>query len=467
MCTPFLFQCCQVRTRTLPLIPPDAIRVYVRYLTLRGYYKPENDTPEFLSVLYHLPFLTSITFEAAPEGVTWFVVERCLQLPNLSALTFSQNSQWLVTLPAPDALRSLPRLPLTTLSYATLVWRELKERPYDDRFPHTHLLADEYAAEARGLAPLILAIRETVERLYIPLDASPVGEMCQCTWPNLTDLRLRGAYADSMLRSIISILLSRMPRLHSLSVELAQPPYHSRAPVFGTAVPVACERLQLCSLTVPYPDPEDAIFSFVGVDLVHLSLRDWPRAYSPLRGKVALRFVAPILSAFECLRLLTRMNTPLLESLEVVYKVDDADDDLLRHIATAYPRLSRLEIHHYRNSGDDDIVPYEHISQMLASMASRSLHSLRLNLDFKHLDPPLAHRMPLTYNPLIPPKRPTLYECASVITTITGIQHLDLLEHDGPNSRWEKFRLLNGECVYGDPPIGWRHLYVDRRRPYV
>ncbi|KAH9849364.1 hypothetical protein C2E23DRAFT_685645, partial [Lenzites betulinus] len=322
-------------------------------------YVPNNDTSEFFSILSYLPSLTSVTFEAAAEGVPWSVVERCLQLPNLSTLTFMPDSQWLDTLPIPGALWSLPRLPLTTLSYTTIVWRELKERPYNNRFPHTHLLADEYAAEARGLAPLILAIRETVERLYIPLDASPVGEMCQCMWPNLTDLRLRGAYADSMPRSIISILLSRMPRLHSLSIEFAQPPSHSRAPVFGTAVPVACEHLQLRSLTVAYPDPEDAIFSFVGIDLVHLSLRDWPRAYYPMRGDVALRFVAPILSASECLRLLTHMNTPLLESLEVVYMtVDDADDDLLRHIVTAYPRLKQLEIHRYRSDWDEDSVPY-------------------------------------------------------------------------------------------------------------
>lgn len=340
-----------------------------RHFTLAGYYLPENNTSEFFSILSYLPSLTSITFKTASDGIPWFAVERCLQLPNLSTLTFLPDSHWLApnrheewvkdTLPTPDAIWSLPRLPLTKLSYITLVWRELKERPYNDRFSHTDLLADEYAAEARGLGPLILAIRDTVQSLYIPLDVSPVGEMCQCMWPNLTGLRLRGAYADSMPRSIIPVLLSRMPRLHNLSIELAQPPSHTRAPIFGIGVPVGCEHLQLRSLTVAYPDPEDAIFSFVGVDLVHLSLRDWPRAYYPLRGDVALRFVAPILSASECLRLLTRMNTPLLESLEVVYMtVDDADDDLLRHIATAYPRLKQLEIHRYRSDWDEVSVPY-------------------------------------------------------------------------------------------------------------
>ncbi|KAI0826641.1 hypothetical protein BC628DRAFT_246364 [Trametes gibbosa] len=78
--------------------------------------------------------------------------------------------------------------------------------------------------------------------------------------------------------------------------------------------------LQLRSLAAAYPDPEDAIFSFVGDDLVHLSLRDWPRAYYPMRGYVMLRFVAPILSASECLHILTRMHTPRLQSLEIVYR---------------------------------------------------------------------------------------------------------------------------------------------------
>lgn len=264
------------------------------------------------------------------------------------------------TLPLPGAVSSLPHVPLITLSYATVCWRELKERPYGARLPNTEDLTRAYAVEARGLGALVPTIMDTVQTLRIPLDTSPVDAMCQGMWPSLTNLSLRGAYGHSMPVDVIPTLLSRMPRLSSLSIEIAQPPSHSRAPIFGSGIPVGCEHLQLRSLTVAYPDPEDAIFSFVGVDLLHLSLRDWPRFYYPLRGYVFLRFVAPVLSASECLRLLTRMNTPNLQSLEVVYRVDnsDADDLLLHHIVTTYTQLSRLEIHRYRAEGDDTMPPY-------------------------------------------------------------------------------------------------------------
>ncbi|KAH9852532.1 hypothetical protein C2E23DRAFT_187082 [Lenzites betulinus] len=480
---PSLFQYCIIQTQQLPRTPPKAIHAYVRHLRIWGRYSPENDTPEFFSVLDQLPFITSITFDFATDGVPWFAVQQCLQRPNISSLSFTYMSPWLNpvpvsswvedTLPPPGAVLSPSSL--TTLSYATVCWRELKERPYGARLPDTEDLIRAYAVEARGLGALVPTIMDTVQTLRIPLDTSPVDAMCEGIWPSLTNLSLRGAYGHSMPVDVIPTLLSRMPRLSSLSIEVAQPPSHSRAPIFGSGIPVGCEHLQLRSLTVAYPDPEDAIFSFVGVDLLHLSLRDWPRFYYPLRGFVLLRFVAPILSASECLRLLTRMNTPNLQSLEVVYRVDDsdADDLLLHHIVTTYTQLSRLEIHRYRAEGDDTMPPYHHISQILAPMASRSLRLLLLNLDLGHMAGPLATRRQVLRQNRALLDHPNMFECASVIITTAGVERLELMMHDGSLSFWDGYDLRDGECVMDcsshtyqlqdcERPLGgqeWRYLH--------
>ncbi|KAI0634178.1 hypothetical protein C8Q77DRAFT_733446 [Trametes polyzona] len=343
---------------------------HVHRLTIKGDYLPEDNDPGYFSVLAHLPSLSSVTFHYAFRGVPWMGVQACLKFPNITALSFTHTSQWLVpgrpeeyrwildTLPAPGASGIPSRIPLTAFSYTTLVWRELREHSEAARFPHTATLAEEYAAEARGLAPLVPAMQDTAESLRLPLDTSPVQEMCEGYWPRLSDLSFRGSYPQSMPLSAMSTLLSRMPRLRNLSLEIAQPRSHSRAPIFGANAPKGCEYLPLRSLTVAYPDPDDAIFTSVGADLTRLSIRDWPRYYYPFRGEIDLKWSAPILSSSECLRLLTRMNVPHLRRLEVVYKVNGPDDDLLRHIATSYPDLEEFEIHRYRADNDKDEPPY-------------------------------------------------------------------------------------------------------------
>ena len=79
----------------------------------------------------------------------------------------------------------------------------------------------------------------------------------------------------------------------------------------------------------------------------------------------------------------------------MVYKADDADEDLLRYIVRAFPRLSSLELHRYRKS-EEEIVQYvrhhvavasladncmqAHIAHILSGM--KMLQHVYLNLDF-------------------------------------------------------------------------------------
>ncbi|KAI0634177.1 hypothetical protein C8Q77DRAFT_733105 [Trametes polyzona] len=424
------------------------------------------------------PLVRSVTFDHALHGVPWAGIQACLQFPNITSLYFTVTSQWaapgrpeeqrwhLDTLPTPGASGIPSRIPLTTLSYTTLVWRELKELAEAARFPHTETLAEEYAAEARGLAPLVPAMQDTAESLRLPLDTSPVQEMCEGYWPRLSDLSFRGSYLQSMPLSTMSTLLSRMPRLRNLSLEIAQSPSHSRAPIFGAHAPTGCEYLPLRSLTVAYPDPDDALFTSVGADLIRLSIRDWPRYYYSFRGKLRLRWVAPILSTSECLRLLTRMNVPHIRSLEVVYKADGPDDALFHHIVTSYPDLEKFEIHRYRADNDEDDPPYEHIVRLLAPL--KRLRHLRLNLDFDHQGRPLGTQTdPEFASMLEPPDRRPL-DCARAImrflhTERPWVARVEMLHQDGPCPVWRPCYYKDGLCDVVD--VLWVPSQADSEWP--
>ncbi|KAI0323211.1 hypothetical protein GY45DRAFT_1264999, partial [Cubamyces sp. BRFM 1775] len=135
-----------------------------------------------------------------------------------------------------------------------------------------------------------------------------------------------------------------------------------------------------------YPNPDDVMFSLKTPCLTHLSLRDEPRYYLYLRNEesVLSSFTAPILKASKCLAILRKMDAPLLSSLELVYEGNAGEAELLRHMPTAYPCLTQLELHKHRAS-DDDCDPYVSLATTLSSMTT--LRTLHLNLDCAQIPP--------------------------------------------------------------------------------
>ena len=115
----------------------------------------------------------------------------------------------------------------------------------------------------------------------------------------------------------------------------------------------------LRSLTIAYPNPEDGIFSLDSAGLTHVSIRDCPRFYNMYAygGWVAPEWYTPILTPKQCLSILKRMDLAALTRLELVYMspVVSADNELLAHLAQAYPHLAHLEIHRYRLNRRDRV----------------------------------------------------------------------------------------------------------------
>ncbi|KAI0664147.1 hypothetical protein C8Q70DRAFT_945693 [Cubamyces menziesii] len=356
--------------------------MHVRRVTYYGVGSVEVTAPYAASLrtyLNYLPNVTHIRLLGKAGGPAAELVDLCLE--KATSLDIDFSSHWA---PIPSNLPSgehyMRRNSLTHFRYGTHTFRErLSTRiTWDFR--------DEYDMESRSLARLIRDMHTTAESLSLPMETAPLSFMQDLEWPRIRCFSLYGRYEflspDSQPR--LPAVLSRMSSLRTLHVQARQHPAFLRAPILGRSPPVSIEMTELRSLTLAYPDPEDAIFDLKTPHLTRLSLRDEPRHYldPPYASYAAI--YCPLLRASECLYILRKFATPSLESLELVYEADHGESDLLRHLSS-YPRLVRVELHRYRADNDQTDVPYIAVATILSSITS--LQSLHLNLNFREMPP--------------------------------------------------------------------------------
>ncbi|KAH9903491.1 hypothetical protein C8Q73DRAFT_635673 [Cubamyces lactineus] len=326
-----------------------------------------------------LPYLLCVRFQKASIGVTPELMD--VVLSKVTRIEIAWTAKWMPNSPIQSTRICTVPNPLTHLSYEPNEWHE-----FYGGFSQEYLEA-HYLLERNYLTQLVCGMHMTAQSLSLPMEAAPLAEMSGLSWPNIRDFSLRGRYpASSSDRLLPELLVRILPQLQSLCVRAAPRNTFPRPPVLGPSMasePITLPDLQ--SLTVAYPDPTDTIFTIHAPRLNHLSLSDQPRHYFARRTPeyVAEWCAAPILSASECLGILQRMETPLLESIELVYQADSAEDDLLRHLAT-YPLLEIVELHRYREH-DSDLVPSIHVVTALSAV--RCLRRLYLNLDFQEMPP--------------------------------------------------------------------------------
>ncbi|KAH9903488.1 hypothetical protein C8Q73DRAFT_674952 [Cubamyces lactineus] len=382
LCLPTLFECSYIRNTSKSgfQIPPEQVRPYVRRLTLFGADVSHCDTPIELLYKIHLPLLPNLSrlhFKQTSFGISPRLMDVCLD--KVTSLDIDYPARWRSTSQMDQTPAYTSRNLLRHFSLKTHCFRELlsRLRRYD--------LVAEYAVESRYLAQLVCGMHTTAESLSLPMETAPLSRMSELSWPRIRTLALYGRYLTPGQPALLQSVLTRMPSLRSLRVQVAQLPALSRPWILNPHV--SLDFAELRSLTVAYPDPDDIIFSMKTPCLTHLSLRDEPRYYfyRRNRGFLPSSAVAPILGASDCLAILRKMDVPLLSSLELVYKVDVGEYELLHHISTSYPNLAQLEVHRYR-ANDTDIVPYTSITSTLSKI--RSLQALYLNLDWA-LTPPV------------------------------------------------------------------------------
>ena len=375
----------------------------------------------------------------------------------LEAVPCSRNE--LVTMP----------IKLKTFAYTTTIWREWEGKRKN--------LFNVYTRELRFLSALIPLMNKTATSLTLPMESCPILQMAAVQWPQLKELILTGRFIVVAQPASLHLLLRSMPALRVLSVQAARSRRIGRRPLFTPAfnstsssngasrrvVPRGSSPApllpELRSLTIAFPDPQDDVFSIDARHLTHLSLRDFPRYYHYFAQQIRVverDWVFPILSPAECLSILKRLVMPSLDSLELVYEAPEAgsDDELLTHVAEAYPRLSHLEIHRYRKDRAERVqhvgiaispvqAPSTHSSQQvhIASklVAARSLRTIHLNLDF-HDD----HGPYYTDDGLYDPYYATLTQergpaLLTVLESCPLLEFVGVLYHDRDRTVWLQF----------------------------
>ena len=311
----------------------------------------EASLASFDTLLKTFPALTAVTFDQAYHLSEAFVA-MCFTYPRIRSVTLDALTN-IIPVEAHSTDESSPiTVTLTSFSLIRPFWREqLGNDTVRSVATLRNVLDENLSRETAFLANVIPRINEGIRQLSLPMETAPVVSMAGMSWPQLQELSLHGRYRNTSQADSLPILLSSVPALRQLSVQICRMENINRAPILGRHECPSTVLTGLRSLTVAYPDPDDDIFAIDTTALCHFSLRDCPRYYHRLGyGSQWGQWTAPILSPAECLSILKRMDLRRLSSLELVYLAPKAgsDDELLQYVAETFPGLSHLEIHRYR-----------------------------------------------------------------------------------------------------------------------
>lgn len=293
-----------------------------------------------------MPLLRSVSLRLCVRevhGIGWDVIAAILSTPQLRSFTvgtllFSPRETPVEKQVGVDTLA-----PITTFRY---------EQPSFRSYLRT------YPTQQDSLAFVLTHAHRSLECLLLPSEVTPVAVLSQTQWPQLHEISLKGEFRwGAEYTAPLATLFSGMPRLRVLNLALVLPRSVDRKRLIlwpaGYESPLPWPDLE--ALTMSFPDPEDGIFACLPPSLRRLSLRCTPHHYlhqwQPYENPYCH---SPILRASEMLQVIDRISTPLLDSLQFEYCVDDADDDLLRCVADRFPNIQSLEIHRLLAYGDED-----------------------------------------------------------------------------------------------------------------
>ncbi|TFK91810.1 hypothetical protein K466DRAFT_287050 [Polyporus arcularius HHB13444] len=436
---PILFSRCSSTSTGALGIPPVYIRPFVKYIAFYGDY--EEGHSMFGQELRYLPHLQEIQFCRCPKGVPSGVLQKCLALARISSVSFADDATFMQVPPYPDTYTPCLH-PVLKLAYNVPTWRDADQTDGPD--PHANL-----PLEAACLASITLSMSSSAESLHLPMATAPLVRMTQVDWPSLKELSLHGTISPSTASaSALITLLRRTPKLHALTIRANRSSDLGPTAILGRLPPRAnLPKISLTSLTISFPDPDDAIFDTDTASLVHLALCDMPRTYHTVNGDGlwghSTRYASGrgIPSATGVLRILRRMDLPRVRTLELVYVADGPEDDeLLFYIAGNLPSLSLLELHRYRLDRES-CVDYRHICGLLAALST--VRSLRLNLDFEDDDGPYCCLMLFKKWYL---KFPGIRsEIIQSLRTCPRLQHVAFLHWFDLEAVWAGYTLSRGD----------------------
>lgn len=290
-----------------------------------------------------MPLLHSVSLEILAQekhGIGWESLTAILSTPQLRSFTlgtflFSPREP-------PSEMWAGTLAPITTFRYDQQSYRS---------FLRT------YPVQEDSLAFVLTRLHSSLESLLLPSEIAPLTLLAQTQWPQLRELSLNGEFYPSPGHTApLMSLFSGMRRLRVLNLTLALPEGVDRKQLVfwpeGYESSLPWPDLEV--LTISFPDPEDQIFARLPPSLRRLSLRCTPHhRLHQWEPKKHFYRQSPILHASEMLGILTKLSTTLLDHLQLEYRADDADDDLLCCITEQFPNLRSLEVHRFLASRDD------------------------------------------------------------------------------------------------------------------
>ncbi|KAL1939430.1 hypothetical protein VTO73DRAFT_9986 [Trametes versicolor] len=398
-CLPSLCREFNLRTR-VAVIPmtfiPEALRTYVSILHFNdncGDIPRENDirdalerplrytsdpllcgvysTPFLATALESMPRLHTLSFNLRWQpvhGIPWSVMQMVLALPNLRNLAINGHRISSSLLPEEELVLD-HCAPLTSFQHTMADYRWWREQNYPD--------------EGKALLLVLNRTHATLETLTLVADLSPLHEIfTTLEWPNLRELRLRGerkAIGDSSRPCIT--LFANMSNIRRLELKLAQTAGVDPQPFWPPGLHVVeWPWPNLRHLTLSCPHVDDQIYGALPSMLESLALRYTPHM---LRSKdVGRRCQWPLVRSSEMLQILRRCRFPRLTSMELEYREDEADAELMQHIGASFPALTSFKLLRYRSAADAEAGPLEPLFRMLG--AHPNLQKICLHLD--HLD---------------------------------------------------------------------------------
>ncbi|KAI0370702.1 hypothetical protein BV20DRAFT_943411 [Pilatotrama ljubarskyi] len=442
-------------------LPPPSIWPYIRSLTLRGFFDNpaisglqypiipvgSRDEDVLSNALKAMPQLSRILLnDTQGYGLPWPILAVMLSMPQVRE--FDLRGRLFHSRDRPPPSSSLHAAPLVSFRYT----------PYDLRpSPRT------CSSERRVLAIVLEKLCSSLESLAMPSESAPFRLLNRWDWPRLRELSIEG-HASRVLKSqapLISVL-STMRHLRVLTLKLA----YSLQQDFRAIWPQNEDRVALPwpdleSLTISWAYPDDRIFDHLPPSLRHLSLRSWPRLHSCYARRLeshrnGVSWKGRNLKSSDVLCVLKKCQTPTVDRLEVEYKVDAHDLELLRFIPVGFPNLRVLQIHRNRVLRDFSPIPVVRLSRSTPASPSEQhgvqeemtdvvsslprLRVLRLYLDLRHLV-----QNALGGQPYAPPHEyePVIDATVAAVTrkASPSLKYLCLLVSFGPSARWAVLRL--------------------------
>ena len=293
--------------------------------------------PFLRDALRAMPLLRSVFLEVYAQeihGIGWDSIAAILSTPQLRSFVLS--TFLLSPREAPSETWTDTLAPITTFRYDQTVLRS---------FLRT------YPAQQDTLAFVLSRLHHSLESLLLPSEIAPVTVLSQVQWTRLREICLTGEFLPSAgYPTPLSSLFAGMSGLRILNLALALPARVDRKQLLlcpeGYEMRLPWPDLE--DLTLSFPDPEDRIFTHLPASLRRLSLRCTPHHCLYLwEGEQYRYYHSPILHASEMLEIFTKLSTLLLDSLQLEYIADDADDELLCSIALKFPNVRSLEIQRF------------------------------------------------------------------------------------------------------------------------